>query len=317
MLTVGHAQAQTARGVKLGVMPSLVEGSLNGRTPRYKDMEAIAQRAEQLGFDSLWLADHLIFRRPDAQEIGPWEIFTFLSALAAVTHRITLGPLVAATSFRNPALLAKMADSLDEISNGRFILGLGAGWHEPEYQAFGYPFDHLYTRFAEALDIISRLLQGERVTHTGTFYQTHETFLRPRGPSRSGPPIWIGASGPKMLELAARYADGFNTVWHTDPQEVRERLAAFDAACEKVGRDPGALEHTIGTDVRMLEGDEQPENPAQRVIEGTAEQVAERLREIVAAGAQHIIAHVEPRGLVGIERYARVRQILAREGLEA
>lgn len=314
---MGQAQGQILRGVKLGVMPSLVEGSLNGRTPRYKDMEAIAQRAEQLGFDSLWLADHLVFRRPDAEEIGPWEVFTFLGALAAVTHRITLGPLVAATSFRNPALLAKMADSLDEISNGRFILGLGAGWHEPEYQAFGYPFDHLYTRFAEALAIISRLLHGERVTHSATFYQTHETFLRPRGPSRNGPPIWIGASGPKMLELAARYANGFNTVWHTDPQEVRERLAAFDAACEKVGRDPGTIEHTVGTDVRMLESDEQPENPAQRVIEGTAEQVAERLRGLVAAGAQHIIAHVEPRGLVGIERYARVRQILARDGLEA
>lgn len=312
---MGQAQARTPRGVKLGVMPSLVEGTLNGRTPRYKDLEAMAQRAEQLGFDSLWLADHLIFRGQSEGERGPWEVFTFLSALAAVTHRITLGPLVAATSFRNPALLAKMADSLDEISNGRFILGLGAGWHEPEYQAFGYPFDHLYTRFAEALDIISRLLHGERVTHDGQFYQTHELFLRPRGPSRNGPPIWIGASGPKMLELAARYADGYNTVWHTDPQEVRESLAAFEAACMKVGRDPGTVEHTVGTDVRMLEGDEQPENPQQRVIEGTAEQVAERLRGLADAGAQHIIAHVEPRGVVGIERYGRVREILARDGL--
>src|SRR5512146_3250894 len=193
MLTVGHAQAQTARGVKLGAMPSLVEGSLTGRTPRYKDMEAMAQRAEQLGFDSRWLADHLIFRRPDAEEFGPWEICTFLSALAAVTHRITLGPLVAATSFRNPALLAKMADSLDEISNGRFILGLGAGWHQPEYDAFGYPFDHLASRFEEALQIIVPLLREGHENFQGQYYDGRDCAIRPRGTTRSCPPICIGA----------------------------------------------------------------------------------------------------------------------------
>jgi probable F420-dependent oxidoreductase len=302
--------------MKLGLIPSISEGGMgNGKTVTFSELKDTAQMAEEMGFDSLWLDDHLIFRFPNEDENGCWECFTFLSGLAAVTSRIQLGPLVACTSFRNPALLAKMTASLDEISQGRFILGLGAGWHEPEYQAFGYPFDRRYARFAEALDIISRLLHGERVTYEGQFYQTHETFLRPRGPSRNGPPIWIGARQPKMLELAARYADGYNTVWHTDPQVVRERFAAFDAACMQVGRDPGTVEHTIGTDVRLLEGDEHTLHPDQPVIEGTAEQVAERLGAMVAAGAQHIIAHVEPRGVVGIERYGRVRAILASEGL--
>ncbi len=314
---MSRPQSQTTppRGVKLGIVPSLSEGSLHGRTPRYADIQAAAQLAERLGFDSFWLADHLISRHPDEPERGPWEVFTFLSAIAAVTTRIRLGPHVAATSFRNPALLAKMADSLDEISNGRFILGLGAGWHEPEYQAFGYPFDHRAARFAEALEIIARLLHGERVTYDGSYYRTHEAFLRPRGPSRNGPPIWVGARRPRMLELTARYADGYNTVWHTEARPLRERFDAFDAACMKIGRDPGTIEHSAGILVRMLEEGEHAERPDEPAIEGSAEQVAARLRELAEAGAEHLIAHVEPAGLAGIERFGRVREILVREGL--
>ena len=312
-------QTTPPRGVKIGIMPPMGEGTHHGKTARYKDYQAMVQLAERLGFDSFWLADHLIYRFAASGESGAWEAFTFLSAVAATTTRIHIGPLVAATSFRNPALLAKMADSLDEISNGRLILGLGAGWHEPEYAAFGYPFDHRAARFAEALEIIARLLHGERVTHEGVYYQTREAFLRPRGPSRNGPPIWVGARRPRMLELAARYADGYNTVWYSDtqsgPRTMKARFDAFDAACMKVGRDPGTVEHTAGIEVRMLEGDEHAEKPEEAAIEGTAEQVAEGLRQFVAAGAQHLVAVVEPAGLVGIERFGRVRDILARDGL--
>lgn len=149
-----------ARRMRLGVMPPLAEDAETRRGVRYGEIQTMAQAAEAVGFDSFWLADHLIYRYQDKPERGTWEAFTFLSAVAATTRRITLGPLVACTSFRNPALLAKMADSLDEISNGRFILGLGAGWHEPEYQAFGYPFDHRAARFDEALQVIVPLLRA-------------------------------------------------------------------------------------------------------------------------------------------------------------
>src|SRR5262245_27081060 len=152
--------------MRLGVITDLSEDGLDGRTPRYKDIEAQAQAAEAVGLDSFWLADHLLYRRTeqvDIDEMGCWEAFTFLSALAAATTRIQLGPLVAATSFRNPALLAKMADSLDEISDGRFILGIGAGWHQPEYDGFGYPFDHRVARFEESLQIIKPLLREGKV----------------------------------------------------------------------------------------------------------------------------------------------------------
>ena len=148
-----HAAA-TGRTFKIGWLASLDDMPAEGATPRFSDVRAMAQAAEGAGLDSFWVADHLIARMPNEGEVGQWESLTFLSALAAVTARIQLGPMVAATSFRNPAHTAKMADSLDEISNGRFILGLGAGWHEPEYAAFGYPFEHLASRFEEALRII-------------------------------------------------------------------------------------------------------------------------------------------------------------------
>src|SRR5215470_4936524 len=227
--------------MKIGIVLDTDEGSLEGRTPTFRDLQTMAQVAEQVGLDSLWLSDHLIYRFPGQDESAPWEAFSMLSALAAVTTRILLGPLVACTSFRPPALLAKMADTLDEISTGRFILGLGAGWHQPEYEAFGYPFDHLAGRFEEALQVIVPLLREGQVDFHGHYYQVHNCVLRPRGPSPSGPPLWIGAQGPRMLQLAARYADGWNTAWHSDSTSVKQRCHEVKSACQAVGRDPTSL----------------------------------------------------------------------------
>src|SRR5437588_8519262 len=182
----------------------------------------MTQVAEQVGLDSLWVSDHLIYRFPGQDESAPWEAFTMLSALAAVTTRIALGRLVVCTSFRPPAMLAKMADAFDEISGGRFILGLGAGWHQPEYEAFGYPFDHLAGRFEEALQVIVPLLREGHVDFQGQYYQVRNCLLRPRGPSQSGPPILIGAKRPRMLQVVAQYANAWNTAWHADSTKVKE-----------------------------------------------------------------------------------------------
>lgn len=301
--------------MKLGIMPSLGENSWgaeapNGQTPRYRDVQEVALMAEQVGFDSFWLADHLIYRfPPDNPESGAWEVFTFLSALAAVTSRITLGPLVACTSFRNPALLAKMADSLDEISGGRFILGLGAGWHQPEYDAFGYPFDHLAGRFEEALSIILPLLHGERVTHAGKYYQTSDAVLRPHGPTKAGPPIWIGGRRPRMLELTARHADAWNTVWHKTAEGVTKAYPSLLEACERAGRDPKTLTLTAGTMARVLAPGEArvADGPA---IQGDAQEVADGLRAFAEAGVEHLVVIVEPDGVVSAERFARVIELL-------
>src|SRR5216683_4078697 len=237
--------------MKIGIVLDTVEGSLEGRTPTFRDLRAMAQVAEQVGLDSLWLADHLLYRFPGQDESAPWEALSMLSALAASTTRITLGTLVVCTSFRPPALLAKMADALDEISGGRFILGLGAGWHRPEYEAFGYPFDHLASRFDEALHIIVPLLREGHVDFQGHYYQVHNCVLRPRGPSPAGPRLLIGAHRPRMLQLVARYADAWNTAWHTDPAKVKERYEPLAQACAAIGRDPATIEITVGTEVRL------------------------------------------------------------------
>jgi alkanesulfonate monooxygenase SsuD/methylene tetrahydromethanopterin reductase-like flavin-dependent oxidoreductase (luciferase family) len=172
--------------------------SADGATPSWADILAVAQRAEALGFASLWLPDHLLLRQGAMSEegnsvMGAWECWSLLAALAAATKRVELGTIVLSTSFRNPALLAKMADTVDEISGGRLILGLGAGWHEPEYRAFGYPYDHRASRFEEALTITATLLREGRIDFVGRYYEARECELRPRVPA--GHRSWSGRAG--------------------------------------------------------------------------------------------------------------------------
>lgn len=302
--------------MKIGVMPSMGERSLgaeapHGRTPRFRDIQEMAKVAEEVGFDSFWLADHLLYHFPDLGVNGAWEVFTFLSGVAATTSRIQLGPLVACTSFRNPALLAKMADALDEISDGRFILGLGAGWHKPEYDAFGYPFDHRASRFEEALQIIVPLLKEGKVDFQGQYYEARECELRPRGPSRNGPPIWIGADKPRMLRLVAQYADAWNTVWHRSAEKVKAVYPAMLEACQEIGRDPATLLLTAGTHARILApGETCPEG--ERGMCGTTEQIAEAITAFAEAGVQHLVVVVRPEDVSGVERFGKVIELLGR-----
>src|SRR5262252_149957 len=159
----------------------------NNRKRPYETIRAIAQQAEMDGFDSIWLADHLLYRKSGEPTRGIWECWTMLAALAEATRRVEIGPLVLCNSFRNPAILAKMATTLDEVSGGRLVLGLGAGWNEPEYQAFGLPFDHRVDRFEEALQIIGPLLREGHVDYEGTYYQARDCDDVPRGPRPEGP----------------------------------------------------------------------------------------------------------------------------------
>jgi len=296
--------------MKIGIVLDTVEGSLEGRTPTFRDLSAMAQVAEQVGLDSLWLADHLLYRFPGQDESAPWEALSMLSALAASTTRITLGTLVVCTSFRPPALLAKMADALDEISGGRFILGLGAGWHRPEYEAFGYPFDHLASRFDEALHIIVPLLREGHVDFQGHYYQVHNCVLRPRGPSPAGPRLLIGARRPRMLQLVAQYADAWNTAWHTDPAVVTERYEPLAQACAALGRDPAAIEITVGTEVRFhpREDDGSPD----RAISGSPEEIARRLQDFAGVGTSHLIVALDVVTSANIEQLGHIAALVHR-----
>ena len=295
--------------MKLGLMLPMGERELDGQPPRWSDYKAMAQAAEQMGFDSIWAADHLISRMAGADEEGVWECFTLLGALAAATSRVTLGPLVACTSFRNPGLLAKMADTVDEISGGRFVLGLGAGWHEPEYQAFGYPFDHLATRFEESLEIIVPLIRKGSVSYHGQYVAADNAVLRPRGPSAGAMPILIGARRPRMLSLIARYADAYNTVWHMDPAVVTQRWDDMKAACRAIDRDPATLELTAGTIVRLL-GPDTPRDPESKVNQGEPEEVAQRLRGFADVGVRRLIVVLDPVSHQILDRFARVVALL-------
>ena len=221
---------------------------MDGGTARWIDIKAMAQMAEDVGFDSIWVPDHLLFRLEEGP-VGVWECSSILAALAATTSRVELGTVVLCTAFRSPALLAKMADTIDEISGGRLILGLGAVFHDPEHHAFGYPIDHRYTRFEEAIRVIHGLLREGSIDFEGTYYQVRDCELRPRGPRPGGPQIMIGAKGKKMLRLTARYADLWNKnlfsgSGHSRPEDLNPEKTLLDAACKEEGRDPATLGRT-------------------------------------------------------------------------
>jgi alkanesulfonate monooxygenase SsuD/methylene tetrahydromethanopterin reductase-like flavin-dependent oxidoreductase (luciferase family) len=227
--------------VKIGLMVFLANDRENNRRRPYETIRAEAQQAETDGFDSIWLADHLLYRKPGEATRGIWECWTMLAALAEATERVEIGTLVLCNSFRNPAILAKMATTADEVSGGRLILGVGAGWNEPEYQAFGLPFDHRVDRFEEALQILKPLLREGHVDFEGQYYQARNCDDVPRGPRQAGPPLLVGSEGPRMLKLTAQYADLWNTGYMGQPETMIPRLATIEAACRAIGRDPATL----------------------------------------------------------------------------
>ena len=307
----------TRRPLKVGVGLPDAEGAMGGRTARWADLVTMARLAEDAGFDSVWNQDHLLFRQaswqgPDDPGEGAWECWTVLAALAAVTTRVELGPLVSCTSFRNPALLAKIADTVDEVSGGRLVLGLGAGWHEPEYDAFGYPFDHRVSRFEEALRIVSGLLRDGRADVAGTYSVARDAELRPRGPRKHGPPIMVGTTGERMLRLTARHADGWNGYFRRGvhrPAEVEPLLRRVDAACAAEGRDPATLERSFAVYVDTVGN--APASDSVNVsgaepLRGSAEELANLFRGYADLGIDHLQVLVHPMTAEGIERLAPV-----------
>jgi alkanesulfonate monooxygenase SsuD/methylene tetrahydromethanopterin reductase-like flavin-dependent oxidoreductase (luciferase family) len=270
------------------------------RVVRWPELKAMAVLAEQVGFDSLWLGDHLLYRYEDGPR-GPWEAWSMLAALAAATSRVELGPLVACTSFHNPAMLAKKAAAVDEISGGRLILGLGAGWNEPEYEAYGFPFDHRVSRFAEAFTIIRKLLREGHVDFAGEYYQARDCELLPRGPRPAGPPLMVGSMGQRMLALTLPHVDSWNA-WYAwfgnDVGRLAGLLADVDTACAAVGRDPAQVERTAAVLVRMPGGtgrDEVDERGRlSHALTGAPEEIAAGLRAFAAAGIGHVQLVVDP-----------------------
>ncbi len=266
------------------------------REVRWPEYLAMARAAEESGFDSIWLGDHLLYGGDGRPERAPWEAWTMLSALAAATGRVRLGPLVACAGFHPPGLLAKMAATVDEVSGGRFVLGLGAGWNEREFRAFGIPYDHRVSRFEESFAIVRRLLAGERVTLDGRFWQADDAVLLP--PPARRVPLMLGSNGPRVLGIALPHADAWNT-WYEDYGNRADGFAALSerisAAAREAGRAPGEIERSACVLVALdRAAGERPATPAAPPVEGPPERIATHLRELADAGAGEAILVVDP-----------------------
>jgi len=301
------------RPLKVGVQLPEVE-----RVVRWPEQLAMARATEAVGFDTVWVGDHLLYRWPGIAEArGPWECWTMLAAIAAVTSRITLGPLVASTSFHAPAMLAKQAATVDEISGGRLILGLGAGWNETEYRAFGFPFDHRISRFEEAFTIIRTLLREGSIDFDGSYYQARDCELQPRSTRPGGPPILLGSRGPRMLAIGIPHIDAWNA-WYNDTGNratgVPPLIATVDAAARAAGRDPAEIERTVAVLVQMPGGTGRFAGnytasgiPA---LAGSPEVMADELRAYARAGIGAVQLVLDPISEASIEAFGPVLELL-------
>jgi alkanesulfonate monooxygenase SsuD/methylene tetrahydromethanopterin reductase-like flavin-dependent oxidoreductase (luciferase family) len=301
------------RPLKVGVQLPEVE-----REVRWPELRDMTRAIEDLGYDSVWAGEHLLYRWPDRPSRGPWEAWAMLAALAASTSRIEIGPLVACTAFHNPAVLAKRADTIDEISGGRLILGLGAGWNETEFRAFGIPFDHRIDRFEEAFTIIRGLLRDGAIDFDGTYYQARDCELLPRGPRAGGPPLMIGSNGERMLRITTPHVNSWNS-WYADTRNEPAGVAALrdkvDAACREVGRDPAEIERTVAVQVRMPGGTgrEMGDTSAKMTVaplQGDPETMAEELRAYAREGIGHVQLVIDPITTASIEGFAPVLRLL-------
>ena len=300
--------------MKIGVQLPEVEYEIS-----FPDLVAMAQQAEAVGFDSIWLGDHLLYDLPvggSTESRGPWEVWTSLAALAAVTERVELGPLVASTSFHAPAMLAKMAATVDAISQGRLVLGLGAGWNQREYTAFGFPYDHRVGRFEEAFTIVRTLLADGAIDFHGSFYDVDHAVLHPRAHRPGGPPLVVGSIGARMQAITLAHVQGWN-VWWSDygntadgfagvKETVDERLDAIgrlgevDATCAVLVQLPGGTGRQMGS---------YPASGATPIV-GTAAEIADQLRAFDAAGAAHVQLVVDPIVPASIDQLGEVIELL-------
>ena len=280
-----------ARPLRVGLQLPEVE-----REVRWPEYVAMARAAEEVGFDSVWVGDHLLYRGDGRPERGPWEAWTMLSGLAAVTERVTLGPLVASAAFHAPAMLAKQAATVDEISEGRLALGIGAGWNEAEFRAFGFPYDARVDRFEEAFDIVRRLLGGERVTFHGRYHHVEDVVLLPE-PARR-PPLMLGSTGERMLGIALPHVNAWNTwfdLYGNTPEGFAAESAKVTRVAERIGRDPVEIERSACVLVVLdRSAGERPIPDDCPPLEGSAERIADGLRAMAGAGADEAILVVSP-----------------------
>ena len=280
-----------ARPLSVGVQLPEVE-----RDVRWPEVVAMARAAEEVGFDSIWLGDHLLYRGDGRPERGPWDAWTMLAALAASTERVRLGSLVACSAFHPPGLLARMAATIDEVSGGRFVLGIGAGWNQTEFDAFGIAFGERASRFEEAFEIVRRLLGGERVTFEGRFAHLEDAVLLPE--PRRRVPLMIGSNGDRVLRAALPHVDAWNT-WYADYSNTPDRFAALNRGISDLAEDAGRVPTDVTRSACVLvvldsDAGERPIDRGVVPLEGPASIVADGIRALAEAGADEAILVLSP-----------------------
>jgi probable F420-dependent oxidoreductase len=277
-------------GLRFGIQLPEVE-----REVRWPEYLAMARAAEDVGFDSIWVGDHYLYRGADGRERGPWEAWTLLAALAAATERVRLGPLVACLAFHHPAVLAKQAATVHEVSGARLVVGFGAGWNRTEFDAFGIPYDHRASRFEEAFEIVRRLLAGERVTFAGRWHRVDDAVLLP-APARR-PTLMIGSTGARVLAAALPHVDVWNTWfdWYGNTAEgFASRIGEIEVACERAGRDPATVERSACVLVQLDDAGERRVVDGVTPLRGSDDEVGAGLRAMAEAGADELILVADP-----------------------
>jgi alkanesulfonate monooxygenase SsuD/methylene tetrahydromethanopterin reductase-like flavin-dependent oxidoreductase (luciferase family) len=284
------------RPLKVGAFIPHLEGMYEGGTPGWSEMKDIAQAAEAAGFDSIWVADHLLYRFPGVDAFGTWECWTMVAALAAVTSRVEIGTMVSVTLWRNPGLFAKIIDTAEEVSGARIIAGLGGGSHDTDFTAFGFEgWNNRVTRFEEDIAVLATLLRTGRADHHGRFRELNDCELRPRGPRPNGPPIMIGAIGPRMLRAAVKHADQWNIPWRHDLADVVSEIERGNKACADEGRDPASLGKSV-----CLQVDLPRDTPRSALVDQSRAQalksdgIVDHLRSYAEAGVEHVQLWLDP-----------------------
>ena len=301
--------------MKVGIVMPIGPQDGTGVVPPWEATRVAALATEEAGFDSAWVYDHLLFRFGTDPTQGIQEAWTVLSAKAAITSRVELGILVLAMPFRNPALLAKMAATFEDISGGRLILGVGCGWNEPEFDAFGFPFDHRVGRFVEALSILVPAVREGRTSFSGRWHEAADLEILPgySRPDGGRTPLLIAGRGPRMLALVVQHADIWNTAWLGPASQLPARMEGLQAALASAGRDPATLEITVGINVVLPEYADE-EHPPLEVIEqsitGSPEELAEHLRAYAGMGVGHIQVALEPPTPPAIKHLGKAVELL-------
>jgi alkanesulfonate monooxygenase SsuD/methylene tetrahydromethanopterin reductase-like flavin-dependent oxidoreductase (luciferase family) len=311
---LGATESLRRRPLRIGVQLPEIE-----RPVRWSELAAIIRAIEDLGFDSIWAGDHFLYHMADGTSDAPWDAWSVLAAAATMTSRVSIGPLVTPIGFYNPAVLAKKAATVDEISGGRLILGLGAGWNGVEFRGYGVPFDHRISRFEEAFTIVRTLLQQGEIDFEGKYFSARDCQLVPQS-RPGGPPILIGSLGERMLGITLPYVEAWN-VWHTDthnsPAGVAPLQARVAAACAKVGRDLSTIEATAAVLVQMPGGKGRRQgdyavDAAPNPLQGPPEAIAEELRAYARAGLAEVQLVVDPITIESLQLLAPVLELLDR-----